>query len=62
MICFKDKTFCGSPNCKNECERKMTDKEHEEYKIANLPENWDGMLGIAYHYYCGASNANPESI
>ncbi len=27
--------------------------EHEEYKRANLPENWDGMLGISYVYFCG---------
>lgn len=30
-----DKTFCGSPNCKNECGRKMTDKERQY--IDNLP-------------------------
>lgn len=27
---FKDKTFCASPNCQNECGRKMTDEEYKE--------------------------------
>lgn len=53
MICFKDKTFCASPDCNNECGRKMTDEEKEELKVANLPENWDGMLGVSYRYFCG---------
>ena len=26
MICFLDKTFCASPNCKDKCGRKLTDK------------------------------------
>lgn len=53
MMCFKDRSFCASPHCTNECGRKMTDAEHEEYKRANLPENWDGMLGVSYVYFCG---------
>lgn len=52
MICFKDKSFCASLNCKNECGRKMTPELQEEYERANLPENWGGMLGIAYRYFC----------
>ncbi len=45
---FKDKTFCASPNCKNECGRKMTKKELEELK--RLPV-WcqDVSLGL----FCG---------
>ena len=53
MLTFKDRTFCGSPHCKNECGRKLTDELYSEYQIANLPQNWDGMLGIGYAYFCG---------
>jgi hypothetical protein len=52
-LSFRDTTFCASPNCKNECGRKMTPALHEEYQRANLPNGWDGMLGIAYAYFCG---------
>ena len=53
MISFKDKTFCASPNCKNECGRKLTPELLKEYERANLPDQWDGVLGIAYGYFCG---------
>lgn len=29
MLSFNDKTYCASPNCKNECGRKMTSEEKE---------------------------------
>lgn len=44
MITFKDKTYCMSPNCKNECGRKMTEKEKRE------AENQE--LLVAYAYFC----------
>lgn len=53
MITFKDKTFCASPNCQNDCGRKMTDEEKKEFLIQNLPQNWDGMLGVSCAYFCG---------
>lgn len=53
MLCFKDQTFCASPKCENACGRKLTPELEDEYKRANLPENWDGMLGISYNYFCG---------
>lgn len=40
MICFKDKTFCASPNCKNECGRKMTPREEIESDKAGLPVSY----------------------
>lgn len=52
MFSFKDKSFCGSPNCTNECGRKMTQQEHEELIRANQPDQWDGMLGVSYGYFC----------
>lgn len=26
MICYRDRTFCASPNCKNKCGRELTDE------------------------------------
>lgn len=58
MICFKDKTFCASPNCTNECGRKMTEDEAKELERANLPDQWDGSLNVAYGYFCKDDNAS----
>lgn len=40
---FKDKTYCASPNCKNECGRKMTE---EEKKIVESKD-----LDVSYAYF-----------
>lgn len=49
MICYLDKTFCGSKNCKNECGRQLTKKD------ALAAEKWWGgkHCPIAYSYFCG---------
>lgn len=52
----KDQTYCASPNCTNECGRKMSkDLEKEIY--------WTGDLthlknGIWYAYFCGEVDDN----
>jgi len=46
---FKDKTFCASPNCTNECGRKMTDKEKQELEKLNEYE-W---VAVYQAYFCG---------
>ena len=50
MICYLDKTFCVSPNCK--CERKLTNK------IRKAAEKWWGGkdVPIAVGYLCGKDN------
>ncbi len=49
MITFLDKTFCSSPNCTNECGRKMTKEEHAQ--LQNLsPDEW---LPVCSGYFCG---------
>jgi hypothetical protein len=40
-----DRTFCMSPNCINECGRKMTDEERELGIQLDIP--------IAFAYFCG---------
>lgn len=49
MINFKDKTFCSTPHCKNNCGRKMTQKDANDALKAGLP--------ISYHPFC-----EPKSI
>ena len=29
MMCYRDTTFCSSPNCKNECGREFTEWDKE---------------------------------
>ena len=43
---YKDKTFCASPNCKNECGRMMS--EFEKQFIKGHP--W---YPVSYGYFCG---------
>lgn len=50
MIMFKDKTFCASPNCKNECGRKMTKKEEEELEA--MRENCWMNVAVSQAYFC----------
>lgn len=48
MISYKDKTFCNPPNCKNKCDRKMTEKEKKELERLNEYE-W---VVVAYANFC----------
>ena len=45
MFSFRDKTYCASINCKNDCDRKITDELINEANKAGIP--------IAYAYFCG---------
>lgn len=36
MICYKDTTFCASPNCKNECGREFTSEDEINAKRRRL--------------------------
>ncbi len=49
---FLDKTFCASPDCKNECGRKMSehDLSHLELIIWRDPKN---CPLVSYAYFCG---------
>jgi hypothetical protein len=42
---YMDKTFCASPQCKNDCGRKMTDEERRK-----LSAHSDY---VSYGYFCG---------
>lgn len=57
---YKDKTFCASPNCKNDCKRQMTFEEKEEIKeLVFQGFKLSGL--ISYGYFCGEpENDNNE--
>ena len=42
---YRDKTYCASQNCKNECGRKMSDYERKESQREEIPVMWG--------YFCG---------
>jgi len=55
MRCYKDRTYCASPECKNECGRKLSKEEEESTRGKNVY--------IAYSYFCGAPKSkNMEDI
>lgn len=58
MIPFKDKTYCASPDCKNECRRKMTKKEEEQLEELN---QYGDKYCVSYAYFCGEPNDEDES-
>ncbi len=45
MLCYKDRTFCASTNCKNECNRQLTDEIRQGARASKY------MLSLAY--FCG---------
>jgi hypothetical protein len=54
MMCYLDKTFCASPDCKNECGRQLTQE------IRDGAEKWWGGKDapIAVSYFCGGEPDN----
>lgn len=52
MMCYRDKTFCASPNCKNECGRKITDAQRGEAERLGLFISWG--------YFCGEPEQGKE--
>jgi hypothetical protein len=43
---YLDKTFCASPKCRNDCGRRMTDKERDQLIYAQAEY-------VNYGYFCG---------
>lgn len=58
MICFRDRTWCASPDCKGDCGRKMTPELKAEAKKVELPISW-GLFcgGAAYPEYSDIEKA-----
>lgn len=51
QMSYLDKTFCASPNCKNDCGRRMTDLERE--RLTYLNDKY-----VSYGYFCGEGKLN----
>ncbi len=51
MICYRDMTFCVSPDCTNKCGRKLT----AEIKEAAIRWWGDDTVPIAMGCFCGGS-------
>lgn len=56
-MAFLDKTFCRSPNCNNECGRKMTEEEQAALLVwaalLNPDNDPDVIVPVSYAYFCG---------
>ena len=50
---YLDKTFCASPNCNNDCGRRMTDEEHQRLIYLNEDR-------VCYAYFCGEPLSDPK--
>lgn len=46
MICYKDRTYCGSKAHKDDCRDQITEWELNDAKLNKLP--------VAYADFCGA--------
>ena len=51
--CFRDKTYCASPKCKNECGRKMSPEIESILKA-------DKYGRTSYAYFCGEPEKKQE--
>ena len=56
---YLDKTFCASPNCKNDCGRKMTESEKEQYKKFFVDTGF--VMPVSYGYFCGKEQEKDNS-
>jgi hypothetical protein len=56
---FKDRTFCASPNCKNKCGRKMSEKERAELDALNKTGLFY-LSEVSYGYFCSEPKEEDE--
>ena len=59
MWSYKDKTFCASPDCENECGRKLTDQDKHYLSSFSDPEN---APVVCYAYFCGEPESKTPEI
>lgn len=52
MSGFKDRTYCASPNCNNECGRRMS-AEDKEYLKELAFRGVKASAMVSYAYFCG---------
>ena len=45
MVCYKDRSYCVSPDCKNDCKRQLTEEIRQGARDMNMP--------LSVGYFCG---------
>lgn len=57
MICYRNRTWCGSPNCQNKCGRKFTEEDRQ------AAIKWWGSedFPLAVSNFCGEETANDST-
>lgn len=53
MMCFRDVTYCASPNCKNECGRQLTEEIEQDAKNSKM------LISVAY--FCGVPETKTKA-
>jgi hypothetical protein len=48
---FKDRTYCASPQCTNECGRKLTEDQKRDVAMLSDAGYWSAQ--VSYAYFCG---------
>jgi sulfatase maturation enzyme AslB (radical SAM superfamily) len=48
---WNDRTYCATPDCHNECGRKMSDKEIAQQKAFFAAQGYS--IPVSYAYFCG---------
>lgn len=56
MFCYKDRTYCASPNCEDTCGRKLTPQIIKEANKWWKDSGCEGEAPIAISYFCGDKN------
>jgi hypothetical protein len=63
-MCFMDRTFCMSKDCKGDCGRQWTQELQEQaekwWNPEGLPELRD-QAPVAFGYFCGGVNGYPNT-
>ncbi len=60
MRCYKDKTFCASDGCKNDCGRHITELERQEAIALSLPISWGWFCGLPGQAYVEKKEGSNE--
>lgn len=53
---YNDRTYCGSPDCHNECGRKMTNMQIAQRKAFYAAQGYN--IPVSYAYFCGETIAD----
>lgn len=46
MLCYRDKTYCGSKVEKHTCGREFTEQDHKDAVLASRDEKWREHLKV----------------